>query len=277
MPLAEYEDFDACVSAQREKGYDMESAEKICGEIKKRVEGVRKFRFDNLHLDVLNEHEPDIWPAQVEVVNQQMDIYIHDVIGPSLSGEGVMSSSLAPQIRNAAESGINRIRCDINSVGGSVSHAMSIFNAFQDFPGEVLVDITGTAGSSGGIIATAGDRVRINENASFYLHPAMVSLIGANQGLLEFGLEMVTKGTNQIADLLSVRSGQGKSKILEMMNAKNGHGTTLNGKEAVAMGFADELVPIKPKKDRMRAILEIMQENSRDQAALLRNKIAVTA
>lgn len=276
MPLGEYEDFDACVSAQREKGHDMDSAQKICGEIQKRVEGMRSFRFDDLSLDVVNEHEPDIWPAQVESKNQQLDVYIHDVIGPSMTGESVTSMDLVPRIETAAANGIGTIRCNINTVGGSVAHAMSIFNAFQGFTGQVLVDVTGQAGSSGGIIATAGHKIRIHENATFYLHPANVSLLGANENLLNLGLELVQKGTDQIASLLSIRSGQTKEKVLDLMNAKGGYGTTLTGKEAVELGFADELVAVKPKQDRMRAVLEIMQENSRSQAALIRNKIALS-
>ncbi len=47
MPLGPYEDFDACVLAQIEKGHDEESAKKICGAIKAKVEDAsQSIRYD---------------------------------------------------------------------------------------------------------------------------------------------------------------------------------------------------------------------------------------
>lgn len=274
MPLGEYEDFDACVAAQKEKGHDMESAQKICGEIQKRIEGASKFRFENLGQEIVS-HEANIWPMVLNVEQDELSIYVHDVIGPGINGDGVTSLDLVPAIEAAGKRNCKRLRMNINSIGGSVAHAMSIFNAMQAFPGEKIVDITGQAASAGAIMATAGDRIRIHENATMLLHPAMLSLLGANEQLLLFAVDSTRKATDQIIDLLSIRSGQSKDTIRELVNANGYNGTMLTGTEAVSYGLADELVPVKPKKDRMMAaLLEIAHENAVAQAQLIRNRLS---
>lgn len=44
MPIGDYPDWDACIQAQLAKGYDMQTAERICGWLEKqsRAEGDRK-------------------------------------------------------------------------------------------------------------------------------------------------------------------------------------------------------------------------------------------
>ena len=39
MPIGPYKDFAACVAAQQRKGKSKESAQKICGALKKKIEG----------------------------------------------------------------------------------------------------------------------------------------------------------------------------------------------------------------------------------------------
>ena len=39
MPIGPYENFAACVAAQKRKGHSDEAAKKICGEIEKRAKG----------------------------------------------------------------------------------------------------------------------------------------------------------------------------------------------------------------------------------------------
>lgn len=243
----------------------MSSAENICGAIKARTENVAVFRFTGLEL--LNqlglEREPG-WP--VELTNlvssdgkRKMTVYVHDAIGPSIDGEGMTSADVVPRIQSAADKGIDWLHFDINSPGGSVSHAMSIFNAAQEFRGKKTVDITGVAGSAAGVLAMIGDNVRINENAQFFMHPANVSLAYANAGLLKLGLEMVEKGTDQIIDLFSARSGKDRETVRNWLFANDAHGTIFTGRESVENGLCDEMIPVKPRYDSARARMEIVR------------------
>jgi ATP-dependent protease ClpP protease subunit len=225
-----------------------------------------------LHLDEIAAREIP-WPAGFSVKDEQMDVFIMGEIGENFFGDGITSAELVPHIRNAASQGIDRIRFEIDSPGGSVPDAMAIFNAIQDFPGETLVDITGQASSAGGIIAAAGDQVNIRENASFFAHPANVSVFGANAGMLELALEFVTKGTDQIVSLLAKRSGQTQKAVRELVESKNGNGTQMTGAEAVEFGFADELIEVKTKNDADSLWLEAARENAHNRAALVRSQM----
>ena len=47
-----------------------------------------------------------------------------------------------------------------------------------------------------------------------------------------------------------MRSGQTRDKAEELVMAKGGMGTTLDAKEAVEMGFADELIAMVPRGEQ---------------------------
>ena len=158
---------------------------------------------------------------------------------------------------------------EINSRGGSVDLAMGMFNAMAEHGGTVTARITGTAASAGLLVSQAADVVKINENATIMMHPgAIVALMVVNgltkdaQNQLDFYQEMTDKGTAQIIDLLAMRSGQMRDKVEEMVMAKGGMGTTLDAKEAVEMGFADEIIAMVPRGEQQGGIDEPATQNA---------------
>lgn len=77
MPFGPWEDFDACVADMRRKGHDEESAKRICGALKARLEGLQPSILDgsvsvgadekNLirgeALHPIKTFHPDEWPS----------------------------------------------------------------------------------------------------------------------------------------------------------------------------------------------------------------------
>ena len=194
--------------------------------------------------------------AKLEV-GDDLRLYVTDDI------EFVGVDDLVRELReNDAEPAV----VEVNSLGGAVHMAMQLFNAMVDRPGQTEVHITGIAASSGVIIASAGDRIIAHENTSVMVHPANVSVLWADASLLEFALEMVNKGTDQIIDLLAARSGQKTEKIYDLVWDKNGQGTTLTAKEALDLGLVDE-VRETPTKNRNQ-VPESVLAQARSQAAI---------
>jgi ATP-dependent protease ClpP protease subunit len=145
---------------------------------------------------------------------------------------------------------------EINSRGGSADLATGMFNALMDHAGEVTARITGQAASAAMFLSQAADRILINENARMMVHPGSVLVVQSQEfgkaqeahDLVDFVDELIQKGTEQIIDMLAKRSGMTRGKVENLVTAKGGLGTTLSAKEAVKMGFADEIIETTARK-----------------------------
>jgi len=156
------------------------------------------------------------------------------------------AASVVEALRSNPEADVDM---EINSRGGSVDQATAMFNALVEHQGEVTARVTGMAGSSAMFLSQAADTILINQNAKMFLHPPhIVALMqfgidrSNTDAFADFAAENIDKGMDQIVDMLSDRSGQTGKKIRGLMTAKNNFGTTLNAKEAVELGFADEII-----------------------------------
>ena len=62
MPFARWKDFEECTLEQTSLGHDIESANKICGEIQERAEKGALLKAQTIGLEVLSKaDEPDIY------------------------------------------------------------------------------------------------------------------------------------------------------------------------------------------------------------------------
>lgn len=66
--------------------------------------------------------------------------------------------------------GVSRINVHINSGGGSVFGGIAIYNILKRHHAEIVVYIEGLAASIASVIAMAGDRIIIPENAQMMIH-----------------------------------------------------------------------------------------------------------
>ena len=170
------------------------------------------------------------------------EILLYDAIG----SEPEQAQEIVREIR-AAESGID-IR--INSGGGSVFDGLAIYNQLAQAPGNVTVYVDGIAASIASIIAMAGDRIVMAENASLMIHDPMGPSAAAF-GPAEL-LRQAADETNQMANLLdrirgnladiyAARSGQPVATINGWMSEE----TWFSAEEATAAGLADEVLSNK--------------------------------
>ena len=173
--------------------------------------------------------------------DEALTIFVHDVIGDFM--DGLDSQSLVTQIAAASD---RQIILNINSPGGSVFDAISIYTALAEH-GDVRADITGMAASAATILASAADTIRIATAGTFMIHRAWTIALG-NASEMEALAKTLRLIDREIADLLSARSGTSVEEIVQLMDGVDGaDGTTFSGKEAVEHGFADELIPLKTK------------------------------
>jgi ATP-dependent Clp endopeptidase proteolytic subunit ClpP len=101
------------------------------------------------------------------------EVFIYDVVGDSWIGND--ASTVVKQI-NAITA--KKISLRINSPGGSVFDGVAIYNALARHPAEVTTYIDGLAASIASVIALAGTKVVMAENAMLMIHNPWTMAMG---------------------------------------------------------------------------------------------------
>jgi ATP-dependent Clp endopeptidase proteolytic subunit ClpP len=174
------------------------------------------------------------------VVSDVPEIYIYDVI----DDESWSDTSSPKQLITALSEhdAADRIRVRINSAGGSVTAGMTMHNLLAQAAADIEVVIDGAAWSIASVIAMAGDTIRIAENASIMIHDPWTVAVGDATEMRETA-QLLDKIGGQIAATYAGRTGRPLDEMHKLMSAT----TWLTGEEAVAAGFADEVLPVKTR------------------------------
>lgn len=134
----------------------------------------------------------------------------------------------------AANGGPVTIR--LNSEGGNVIDGLACYNLLRSYAGEKTIIIDGMALSIASLIACAGDKVQMAENAWFMIHNPHNQAMGDGDDLR--GMAALLDGMrDQLATVYSAKSKKPKDEILQLMAAE----TWLNGPQAKEAGFVDEV------------------------------------
>lgn len=132
---------------------------------------------------------------------------------------------------------VSEIEVRINSHGGLVFDALSIFNAIRDSKKPCNTVIDGIAASSAGLIAMAGHKRYMNDFGRLMVHAP--SIPDKDRDEMD---EKTLKGLDSIADviaeLLTKNSKKSKDEIVKMIEAE----TWLTAEEALSAGFVDEII-----------------------------------
>jgi len=133
----------------------------------------------------------------------------------------------------------------MNSYGGDVIAASVMKSILIDYPGKVTVKIDGLAASAATIVAIAGDLVKIQESAYFMIHDPLVAFLFAVLNVEDLSrlLDELKTAKAGIIDGYQTKTGLSRERLARMMTDE----TWMTGREAVNLGFADELVTAKDK------------------------------
>lgn len=128
----------------------------------------------------------------------------------------------------------------INSCGGDVFAAQSIYNQLKRYAGRVTITIDGIAASAATIIACAGENVIMPSNTIYMIHNPMNLLIGFyNQNELEEVAKALKAVKQTIVNVYKMKCKDKitDEKLSEMMDEE----TFLTAQEAKDYGFVDEI------------------------------------
>ena len=126
---------------------------------------------------------------------------------------------------------------EINSPGGDVFAALSIYNALRASGKEVTTKVMGVAASAASLIFMAGDNRVMPKNTQLMIHNPWSFAVG-NADELRDTADTLDKIGASIKATYAARSGLDDAKLTEML-AKD---TWINADEALADGFATEVI-----------------------------------
>ena len=193
------------------------------------------------------------------------ELLIMEEIGQNMYGDGLSASAVVGWLAAQQDRDIN-VR--INSPGGLVYDGLVIYNALKSHQKNVMVTIEGLAFSAASFIAMAGDTIRMHEASDIGIHRAWGGAIG-NAKAMRGVAEWLDTIDGHLVDIYTARTGKATDQINEWLDGTD-DGTLFSAKEAVEIGFADELIPVRKKgtknEKRIAASLAIASRRVQDVA-----------
>jgi len=170
------------------------------------------------------------------IVNKsdKAEIWIYEEIGESFwNDDGISAKSFQKEL-----SGIKASQIDlhINSPGGLVFEGIAIYNLLKQYPANITTYIDGLAASIASVIALAGNKVIMAENGLFMIHKASGIVMGTSDDMRDFA-DKLDKINGSIITTYISKTKKDESEINNLMAAE----TWMNAKEALEMGFIDEI------------------------------------
>lgn len=165
------------------------------------------------------------------------DVYVYDAIGGWF---GMYADEFIEALGAVSTSKIN---LRLNSPGGSVFEGIAIANAIRSHPATVTVYVDALAASIASVVALAGDRVVMMPQAQFMIHNASGACYGDATEMTKMA-DLLDKQSRNIAEAYASHTG----RPLDEWQTYMADETWFTAEEAVAVGLADEAMPMRPKK-----------------------------
>jgi len=162
---------------------------------------------------------------------ERAEVYIYESIGDDWSGDSVAAKHF---VADLAALDVAHIDLRINSPGGSVFDGQAIYNALVRHPAEVTSHIDGVAASIASVVALAGDRVLMADNALFMIHDPFALAIGTAADMRHMA-DVLDHVTETIVGVYVGKTGRSAEEIKAAMAAE----TWYTAAEAQAAGFVD--------------------------------------
>lgn len=178
-----------------------------------------------------------------EKKNESSSIDIFDVIGSDFFGDGFTAKRMSAALRSIGDD--KDVVVNVNSPGGDVFEAATIYNLLAQHKGHVTVNILGLAASAASVIAMAGDTVKISKIGFLMIHNSW-SIVMGNKSDLREAADVLEQFDQSILAAYAAKVNIDENKISKMMNSE----TWIGADDAIEFGFADEVIEVKSDPDK---------------------------
>lgn len=165
---------------------------------------------------------------------ERSEVWIYEQIGEDFwSGEGVTAKGFQKEISAITAKNID---LHINSPGGAVFDGVAIYNLLKQHPANITTYIDGIAASIASVIALAGDKVIMAENALYMMHNPFGVVMG-NSADMRSMADVLDKIRGTMTGVYAGKSGKDDAEINALLDAE----TWFTADEALEAGFIDEI------------------------------------
>lgn len=173
-------------------------------------------------------------------IQNQTDGYC-EIVLYDLIYQGYTANKILDQLKGVT--GLKGITLRINSDGGEVFEALSIYNYINSLNIPVRVFVDGIAASAASILACLGTCF-MAENAMLMLHNPFAWVEGDSEDMRSMA-DVLDKVRDSIVSVYTAKTGKSADEIKELMSAE----TWVSASEAKELGFCDELVSVKREEN----------------------------
>lgn len=173
------------------------------------------------------------WYSIKAKADKSAEVWIYEQIGEDWWGGGVTAKDFTKELKALD---VDSIDLHINSPGGAVFDGNAIYNALKSHRASITTYIDGLAASIASVIALAGDKVVMAENALFMIHDPWGMAMGTADDMRSTA-DVLDKVKGTITGVYASRTGRDEDDIAADMKAE----TWYSASEALAAGFVDEV------------------------------------
>jgi ATP-dependent protease ClpP protease subunit len=173
--------------------------------------------------------------------DKPQEVILYGLIGRGWDGaSGVDAKAFAEEWNKIPTN--KDIDLRFHSPGGSVFDGLLIYNLVAMRRERVTAYIDGLAASIASVIAMAAGKIVMPKTARMMIHDAEGLSMGNSDAMREMA-ELLDRESDRIADIYAAKTGKSRGKMRDLMKAT----TWMDGAEAEAAGFADEVTDLDPK------------------------------
>lgn len=129
------------------------------------------------------------------------------------------------------------IELDINSGGGDVYAGSEIYTMLKSYKGKTVGRVVGVAASAASVIGMGCTELHMSPTAQIMIHNTASGCRGDYRAM-QHNAEVLENWNKSIANAYQLKTGMSQEDLLDLMNKE----TWLNAKQAVDMGFADNIL-----------------------------------
>lgn len=169
------------------------------------------------------------------------EVLIYGDIGESWYGDTIAANEF---VREVGALDVEDMTVRIASYGGSVTDGIAIYNSLKRHKAVVTVVIDSIAASISSLIAMAGDRVEIAENAAIMLHAPWLGYTAGNSVELRDQADMLDTWAAAMATSYAAKTGGDKDEILALLMDGKDHWYT--AEQALEAKLVDAVISALP-------------------------------
>lgn len=184
------------------------------------------------------DQKPGVFALATVKGEDATTVGVVDIVGP-IGQNADENIRFADRVQALVDEGCKKIRVRVNSPGGCVFTALSIFDTLQaarDRGVYVQSEVMGLAASAASLVILAADKVIISGNSQIMVHEPSTMLWG-KLGELKDGVDMVERLWHRMVSIYTARTGQDAQSFIDA-HTKD---VFYTAEEALAAQLVDEI------------------------------------